>query len=244
ARLSLRRPDGAAVRAPARAVARFETPDGLRAPDLIAFEDGPEGAQAEIGLTAARRGVWRLRWAWLTIPGPLGLVERCPRIPIDAAIRVIPNIRLIRSGQIDVTVRSALYGVKENALVGDGSDFHQLREWKPGMDTRSIDWKRSAARRALVAKETRAERNHQVVLALDNGYTLREEIEGLPKIDHQITAALACAWAAVLGGDRIGLLAFDARPRLYLPPEPGRAAFTRLRAATADLAYRSVESNH
>ncbi|MEO1331466.1 MAG: DUF58 domain-containing protein, partial [Pseudomonadota bacterium] len=25
---------------------------------------------------------------------------------------------------------------------------------------------------------------------------------------------------------------------------PGRAAFTRLRAATADLAYRSVESNH
>ncbi len=243
--LTLRRPDGGAARI-GPALGRIRPAAGLRVATPARFErDGP-GAdpRAAVRVEAARRGVWPLAPLWLSWSGPLGLIEQTPRLPLDAAVRVIPNIRPISSGQIDLTVRSALYGVKENALIGDGSEFHQLRDWAPGMDTRSIDWKRSAGRRALLAKETRAERNHQVLLALDNGYTQREEVAGLPKIDHQVNAALACAWAAVLGGDRIGLLAFDARPRLYLPPESGRAAFARLRAATAELAYRSVESNH
>lgn len=233
--------------APARIgplVGRIPAPEGLRLPDALWFEPTPEGPTAEMPVQGVRRGLWTMDAVWLAWPGPLGLIEFTPRARFEAEMRVIPNIRPVSSGQIDATVRSALYGVKENALVGDGSDFHQLREWKTGMDARTIDWKRSAAKRSLVAKEMRAERNHQVVLALDNGYTLREEIDGLPKIDHQVNAALACAWAAVLGGDRIGLLAYDARPRLYLPPEGGRGAFTRLRAATAELGYQSVESNH
>jgi len=53
---------------------------------------------------------------------------------------VSPNIRRVRSGEIDVAVRSALYGTKENFLVGEGSEFHQLRDFSRGMDPRSIDW--------------------------------------------------------------------------------------------------------
>ena len=144
----------------------------------------------------------------------------------------MPNIRLVQSGQIDVTVQSTLYGVKENMLKGEGSEFHQLREYVTGMDPRTIDWKQSARHRALVAKEMRAERNHHVVLALDNGFLMREEIAGLPKIDHAINAALACAWAAGLGGDQVGLYAFDSQPRMFLPPEPGAGRFRQ--AAGAD----------
>ena len=129
---------------------------------------------------------------------------------------------------LDVAVRSALYGAKENLLVGEGSEFHQLRDFSRGMDPRGIDWKRSARHRSLLGKEMRAERNHSILLALDNGYLMREEIAGLPKIDHHITAMLSLAWAGVLTGDRVGLFAFDARPRAYQPPEGGRAAFTRL----------------
>jgi len=163
---------------------------------------------------------------------------------VGAEIAAVPNIRSVQSGEIDVKVRSTLYGVKENILKGEGSEFHQLRDWMPGMDPRTIDWKQSARHRGLVAKEMRAERNHHVVLALDNGFLMRERIDGLPKIDHAVNAALAVAWAAGLGGDLVGLFAFDAQPRLFLPPEPGRAAFPRLRARMAGLAYESVETNH
>src|SRR3546814_4955369 len=90
----------------------------------------------------------------------------------------------------------------------------------------------------------RAERNHHVVLALDNGFLMREEIDGLPKIDHAVNAALAIAWAAAVGGDLVGLLAFDSRPRHFLPPEPGRRAFVKLRSRTAALDYETRETNH
>ena len=108
----------------------------------------------------------------------------------------------------------------------------------------TIDWKRSARKRSLVAKELRAERNHHVIIALDNGYLMREEISGMPRIDHAITAALATAWAATIGGDLIGFYSYDVRPRIFSAPAAGRSAFARLRSRTADLEYVSRETNH
>ncbi len=231
-------------RLPRELSARLDWPAGIEGPEEVRLSPAPDGAAAAVELRARRRGIWPVRRLWLGWSSRLGLIGFCPRIEIDACIAAVPNIRPVQSGRIDVAVRSALFGIKENVLRGEGSEFHQLREYVAGMDPRTIDWKRSARHRALVAKEMRAERNHHIVLALDNGYLMREEIAGLPKIDHAINAALACAWAAGLGGDLVGLYAFDSQPRLWLPPEPGRAAFARLRRRAAALDYRSVETNH
>ncbi len=206
------------------------------------FIDGT--AKGIVKVPARRRGVFAIDTVWLSWTSPFRLWEITPRLAVDTTLNVIPNIRPVTSGHIDVTVRSDLYGVKENALVGEGSEFHQMREFTPGMDTRSIDWKRSARRRDLVVKEMQSERNHQVILALDNGYLMREEIAGLPKIDHAVNAALAAAWAAGIGGDLVGLYNFDAVPRMFVPPRPARAAFPALRSHMAELDYQSVASNH
>ncbi|MEM0989455.1 MAG: DUF58 domain-containing protein [Pseudomonadota bacterium] len=224
--------------------ARIGYPTGLDGPEELRFQPTDQGAEAELAITAKRRGAWPIEQVWLGWSSRLGLAFFCPRLRLEAQISAVPNVRLVQSGQIDVTVRSTLYGVKENILKGEGSEFHQLREWVTGMDPRTIDWKHSARHRALMAKEMRAERNHHVILALDNGFLMREEIGGLPKIDHAVNAALATAWAAGLGGDLVGLYAFDSQPRTFLPPEPGRAAFAKLRTRMAELDYESVETNH
>ncbi|MEM1297798.1 MAG: DUF58 domain-containing protein [Pseudomonadota bacterium] len=233
---------------PDRVSARLEWPRGLDGPEEVWFEPADGGAVALMKIRARRRGAWRIERMWLGWDSRYGLVQFCPKLPLNAEIAAVPNIRQVQSGQIDVTVRSTLFGVKENMLKGEGSEFHQLREYVTGMDPRTIDWKQSARHRALVAKEMRAERNHHVILALDNGFLMREEIgEGsnaLPKIDHAVNAALATAWAAGLGGDLVGMYAFDSQPRMFLPPEPGRAGFAKLRARTAELAYESRETNH
>ncbi len=223
---------------------RLRYPEGLDGPDTMAFAPVNNGSEVRFSLWGKRRGAWNFDRLWLFWPGRFGLVEFIPSLVIDQKLVIIPNIRPINSGQIDVLIRSNLFGIKENAMQGEGSDFHQLRDFTTGMDVRSIDWKRSASHRSLVAKEMRAERNHHIILALDNGYLMREEIAGLPKIDHQINAALAVAWAAVQGGDQIGMFAFDVKPRFYLPPEGGRTAFARLRTRAGELDYRSVETNH
>ncbi|WP_229804433.1 DUF58 domain-containing protein [Neogemmobacter tilapiae] len=225
---------------PAGLTGLLDWPEGLTGASVVAFAEG----RAKIRFRAVRRGIWRLDNLWLRWPSRLSLFEFGAKLGMAVAVRVVPNVRPVQSGQITTTVMSTLYGVKENRAIGEGSEFHQLRDFVKGMDVKTIDWKRSARRRALVARELRAERNHHVILALDNGYLMREEIAGLPKIDHATTAALSVAWAAAIGGDLVGYFSYDARPRIFVSPQPGRQAFARLRSWTADLSYVGRETNH
>lgn len=229
--------------APPGLAARLAWPAGLEGPPDIAFAPGSP-AVATAPLRAVRRGIWAVSRIWLNWSSRLGLFDIAPCLPLGLEVRVVPNIRAVSSGAITTTVLSTLYGVKENRAIGEGSEFHQLQDFVRGMDVKTIDWKRSARRRSLLAKELRAERNHQVILALDNGYLMREEIAGLPRIDHAATAALATAWAAAVGGDLVGYFSYDARPRAFIAPTPGRPAFARMRSWTAGLDYVGRETNH
>ncbi|MDU8942602.1 DUF58 domain-containing protein [Ovoidimarina sediminis] len=207
-------------------------------------EAGMDGAFLSVPFRGVRRGMWEIGAIWLTWPSRFALFELVPSVTPELSVAVVPDIRPVQSGEITVRVKSELYGVKENALIGEGSEFHQLRDFVPGMDIRSIDWKRSARHRSLVAKDMRAERNHHVVVCVDCGRLMREEIGGLPKLDHAINAALALAWASAVGGDLTGFFAYDARPRIYAPPEPGRLAFARIRSLSAEIDYAGAEANH
>lgn len=218
----------------------LEPVEGFVPPGELMFDKG----QCVVPLMARKRGVWPLQRIWLFWTSRLGLIDFVPVKYLNRNIAVVPNIRPVVSGQIDFDMRTALFGAKQTSLRGEGSEFHQLNDYVPGMDPRSIDWKHSARQNKMVAKEMRAERNHQIILAMDNGHLMREEIDGVARIDHKISAALALAWAGIQGGDLVGLYAFDAQPRLYIPPQPGRTAFARLRSEMAQLAYRSVETNH
>lgn len=203
-----------------------------------------EGDTARFDLFARRRGVAEIEAVWASWRSRLGLFEFVPRLPVSLTFNVVPNIRAVRSGAVELMIREALFGEKQTAYRGEGSEFHQLSEFTFGMDTRMIDWKSTARHRELLVREMRAERNHPVVIALDNGHLMREEIDGSPKIDHQIRAALALAWGVIQSGDLVGLFAFDARPREWLPPQGGRRAFATIRSLVAKLDYQSIETNH
>ena len=202
------------------------------------------GGSTAHSLTPNRRGVFQVRALHLQWPSRLGLLDIQTKLPLSHQLAVVPDIGPVTSGLIQTQMLPLLQGQKDMRLKGTGSEFHQLRDFAPGMDLRQVDWKRSARLRTMVARETRAERNHQIILALDAGYLMSERIAGLPKLDRAINAALALAWAAGLGGDLVGFYAFDSRPRQFLPPLPGRAGFPRLQAAAAALAYADQETNH
>jgi uncharacterized protein (DUF58 family) len=128
--------------------------------------------------------------------------------------------------------------------VGQGSEFHALREFTAGMDRRGIDWKQSARHGQLLAKEYRTERNHPVILALDSGRAMSEPVGDMPRIDRAIQAALLLAYAGLRIGDRIGVFAFDSRPRLSSGAVAGPAAFTQLQHLLAAVDYSAEETNY
>jgi uncharacterized protein (DUF58 family) len=135
-------------------------------------------------------------------------------------------------------------GLKVEKFLGDGSEFEALREYVPGLDHRAIDWKSSARHRKLLCQEFRAERNHQVVLAVDAGQLMSEPVAGVPKLDHAINAAILLGWFCLRTGDRVGLLGFDERVRQWSEPAGGMHTFQRLQAMSAEIDYRRVETNY
>ena len=230
--------------APGSAMARIAWPSGLDGPPQFVLQPGAGDSRATVTVRAGRRGHFPIDEVAVLRSSRLKLVDLVAAYPCSTRLVVVPNVRAITSGEIDVQIATEAFGSRASLMRGEGSEFHQLRDFVSGMDSRTIDYKRSARHGALVAREMRAEKNHNVVLALDNGHLMREEIAGLPKIDHMINSALALGWAGIQGGDLVGLYAFDARPRLYLPPRGGRPAFAQLRSKAADLSYRAIETNH
>ncbi len=164
-------------------------------------------------------------------------------VAVDRAIDVLPNVRGVEGAALRFLSQEAVFGVKPQLQRGEGAEFEALRDYAPGFDTRFIDWKHSARHRRLLCKEFRIERNHQLVLAFDTGYLMREPIAGMPRLDHAINAGLLLAWISLKGGDLVGAFGFDAAVRQYLAPQRGTAGFARLRQAAAELDYRSEETN-
>ncbi|MBY5871855.1 DUF58 domain-containing protein [Rhizobium leguminosarum] len=217
--------------------------------DEIRWRNPASGAgegevKASLDLRLTRRGRYAVNALWLKWPSRLKLLEIIAKMPVGQEIAVQPDISPVLSGAIKTQILPLEAGQKDLRLRGEGSEFHQLREFVSGMDPRSIDWKRSARMRSLVVREMRAERNHQIILCVDSGRLMAEQLAGFTKLDRAINAALAMCWGAGLAGDLVGFYSFDSRPRLFVPALPGRAAFPRLQTVCAGLRYETQETNH
>jgi uncharacterized protein (DUF58 family) len=201
-------------------------------------------ATGVISLRPNRRGTAAIERLWLRWRGPLGLTWHLVVRTLDASVPVVANVRAVRQAAIAFAARDAPFGIKSQLQAGEGSEFEALREYVPGLDARAIDWKHSARHRALICKEFRTERNHQIVLAIDTGHLMSERLAGIPKLDHAINAGLLLAYASLRHGDRVGLFGFDAEVRLAMAPVAGLGGFERLRRAAAELDYHSAETNY
>jgi uncharacterized protein (DUF58 family) len=206
--------------------------------------EGPSTATLELPLVPRRRGDHGVRILHVRWTGPLGLIERRIAWPVNAKVGVVPNLGAVRAIALRMySDRSFMAGMKVERYLGDGTEFESLREYVPGLDHRAIDWKSSARHRKLLCTEFRAERNHQVILAIDSGQLMAEPVAGVPKLDHAINAAILLGWFCLRTGDRVGLVGFAEKIRAWADPQGGMHAFARLQALSAEIDYHRVETN-
>lgn len=204
-----------------------------------------EPVEVTMPLVSRRRGRADLETLWVRWESPWGLVRRTATRPLERSVRAVPNVGFVRGSAVRFfDVREAHIGTKIERYAGEGSEFESLHEWLPGMGRRSIDWKASARHTRLLAREMRAERNHQLILALDTGRLMAEPVDGAPLLDHAIHAALILAYVSLRHGDRVGLYPFAARPGALTPPRGGVSTFRSLLRLTGELAYETDETNY
>ncbi|HEY4126831.1 MAG TPA: DUF58 domain-containing protein [Gammaproteobacteria bacterium] len=158
-------------------------------------------------------------------------------------VRVYPNFApLARFALISVERATRITGAHLQRRRGEGTEFHQLREFRIGDSLRQVDWKATARLRRPISREYQDERNQQLMLLLDTGRRMLALDEGVSHFDHALNATLVLGYLALQQGDSMGFMT-TGEERRWLPPQRGAGAINVLLNALYDLEARPVATD-
>ncbi|OKK19761.1 hypothetical protein AMK16_17090 [Streptomyces sp. CB00455] len=194
-------------------------------------------------LRPTRRGDRQADRVTIRSYGPLGLFARQGAHVVPWTVRVLPPFasrkhlpsRLARLRELD--------GRTSLLTRGDGTEFDSLRDYVPGDDTRSIDWRATARQHKVAVRTWRPERDRHILICLDTGRTSAGRVGDAPRLDSAMDAALLLAALATRAGDRVDLLAHDRRLRALVQGRPAADVLPAFVNAMAALEPELVETD-
>ncbi|MFD3518428.1 DUF58 domain-containing protein [Streptomyces sp. NPDC058657] len=189
-------------------------------------------------LQPTRRGDRHAQRVTVRSYGPMGLAARQAGHLVPWAVRVLPPFTSRKHLPSKLARLRELDGRTSVLTRGEGTEFDSLREYVPGDDTRSIDWRATARQNTVAVRTWRPERDRHILLVLDTGRTSAGRVGDVPRLDASMDAALLLAALASRAGDRVDLLAYDRNTRAQVQ---GRSAGELLPAMVNSLATLEPE---
>ncbi|MEO8452759.1 MAG: DUF58 domain-containing protein [Gemmatimonadota bacterium] len=177
--------------------------------------------------------------------GRLGLAWRQTRRDQPWTATVFPNLVGVSLRSLPTQAqRRREAGMRAVRSLGQGRVFESLREWVPGDDSRAIDWKATGRRGKVMTRQYEDERRQILLLVIDAGRLLTAEIDGVPRLEAVIDAALHLAYSAVDRDDNVGLMVFTDKVDHFVPPARGRRALKAVLDTLAVIEGKLVEPNY
>ena len=189
-----------------------ELPEQFQKRDLVF--SGSIGAWArrdfDYHVRPVTRGVYRYGAVNVFVSSPLRLVER--RFTLDNAkeVAVYPSYLQLRKYELlAISNKLSLAGVKRIRRIAQQNEFERIKDYVPGDDRRTVNWKATARRGRLMVNQYQDERAQQVFALIDTGRVMKMPFEGLSLLDYAINASLVISSIAMRKEDRAGLLTFS-----------------------------------
>ncbi|GII75384.1 lipoprotein [Sphaerisporangium rufum] len=225
--------------------------------------DVPAGERRRliVRLTPTRRGDREAVAVTVRSLGPLGVAARQGSHRVPWSVRVLPPFLSRKHLPARLSRLRELEGRHPALIRGQGTEFDSLREYVPGDDVRSIDWRATARRSDVMVRTWRPERDRRVLIVLDTGRTSAGRVgtapllqppgtpgpprdaAGWPRLDWSMDAALLLAALATRAGDRVDFLAHDRTVRAWTSGNSRTETLTALVNAMAPLDAELVESD-
>ena len=121
-------------------------------------------------------------------------------------------------------IRNLRVGAYTSPLRGAGFDFDEHQPYRPGDDVRRIDWNVTARMDAPYVRHTHAERELNVMIALDVSRSMELGTSHYSKKEVMTFITASLLFSALSDRINTGFLAFADRVVAYSPPRPTRAA--------------------
>lgn len=119
------------------------------------------------------------------------------------------------------TVNTIMAGQYKSVFRGSGIEFEEVREYSPGDDIKTIDWKVTARLGKPYIKLFQEERESIVMLLIDMSASLKFGTFHGQKLEKAAEVASVLAFNAIRNNDKVGALFFTDHVEKYIPPKKG-----------------------
>lgn len=164
----------------------------------------------EYVLRPTERGEYHFGKLNVYVSSPLHLVSRRFMFGDGQMVPTYPSyIQLRKYDLMAFSNRLFQYGLKKIRRIGHTMEFEQIKDYIPGDDIRTINWKATAKKNQLMVNQFQDERSQNVYMAIDKGRVMKMPFDGLSLLDYAINSTLVLANVILKKGDKAGMFTFS-----------------------------------
>ncbi len=190
------------------------------------------------------RGAYQFGWVNLLLSSPLNLIQRLYRVDQRLEVATYPSVIQMKRMALRAFNRTSIQqGNRRLRRIGHSYEFDQIKNYVPGDDYRSINWKASGRRGAIMVNQYEDERAQQVYCVIDKSRTMRMPFAGLSLVDYAINTSLAMSNVILRKYDRAGLITFSDKIGATLKADSRPAHLNKILQALYKEEQRPVEAN-
>lgn len=169
-------------------------------------------------LRPTKRGEYDFGAVIIFVSSPIGMVARRFQFSQNIKVPTYPAFFALKKYEIlAFSNHLTEMGIKKIRCFGNNREFEQIKEYIQGNDIRTINWKATARRNALMTNHYQDERSQCVYNIIDKGRTMKMPFEGLSLLDYAINASLVMSKVTLNKDDKAGLITFGHKIDVVLP---------------------------
>lgn len=167
-----------------------------------------------------RRGEYTFGSVNVLVATVLGTVQRKFTFDDEMNVPVYPSFIQMRKYELlAISHRLVDAGIKKIRRVGTNTEFDAIKEYVPGDDPRTVNWKATARKSRLMVNTYQDEKSQQVYSLIDMGRVMKMPFEEMTLLDYAINASLVISNIAMLKYDKAGVITFSHKIHATLKAE-------------------------
>ncbi len=197
------------------------------------------------GLTPMERGEYDFGAVNVFMTSKIGLLQRRWRHDYAMTVPVYPSVIQMKNFELRAFDRiTNQQGIKKMRRIGHSYEFEQIKTYVRGDDVRSVNWKATGRRGALMVNQYEDERAQQVYSIIDKSRAMKMPFEGLSLMDYAINTSLVISNIALQKFDKAGLITFSDKLGATIKADRKANHLNKILQALYRERERPVEANY
>ncbi|MFT3753793.1 MAG: DUF58 domain-containing protein [Paludibacter sp.] len=190
---------------------------------------GHETKAIEYSLRPTERGEYLFGKLNVYAKSPVRLVAKRYIFCENAAVAAYPSFIQLRKYDMMAFSNNLLeFGLKRIRRIGHTMEFEQIKEYVQGDDIRTINWKATSKKNALMVNQFQDEKSQSVYQVIDTGRSMQMPFEGLSLLDYAVNSTLALSNIVLKKQDKAGMFTFSKKVGNYVAAERRAGQMNRM----------------